>query len=96
MITYPFTKEELLQAGESGFIDRSPAWNRLIGYLLDNFEMSRKEAERLAAQAMVEIKSDEKIGTVIQNLSSVLKFPSFEMVQHFTGEVMNFYNNMRM
>lgn len=92
---YSFTREELFRAGEPGFIDRTPAWDRLTGYLLDNFKMTGAEAEALAVQSMFAIKSGEKINNIIQHLLSTLKFPSMKMVQEFISEVMNFYHHTR-
>ncbi|WP_027366238.1 SEC-C metal-binding domain-containing protein [Desulfotruncus alcoholivorax] len=92
---YPFTKGQLIKAGEAGFIDRTPALNRFINFLLHHYEMTREEADEIAEQCTYLILTDEKPGDIIEYLGSRLEFPSFEVLQQLTGEIMNLFNNTR-
>jgi len=93
---YPFTKEQLLKAGEAGYIDRTPAFIRFVNFILAHYEITREEAEEVAEQCIYLIQRDDKPSNIIKHLGYRLEFPSLEMVQLLTGEVINLSNNTRM
>jgi hypothetical protein len=93
---YPFNKEQLIKAGEPGYIDRTPALNLFMNFLLHHYEITKEEADEIADQCTYIIQSDGKPGAIIKYLESQLEFPSFEFVQQLTGEITNLFNNTRM
>ncbi|HBX23329.1 MAG TPA: hypothetical protein DEF34_06855 [Desulfotomaculum sp.] len=93
---YPFTKEQLLKAGEAGYIDRTPAFIRFVDFILNHYEITREEAEEIAEQCIYLIQCDDKPSDIIKHLGYRLEFPSLEMVQLLTGEVIDLSNNTRM
>jgi len=93
---YPFTKEQLLKAGEAGYIDRTPAFIRFVDFILNHYEITREDAEETAEQCIFLIQCDDKPGDIIKHLGYRLEFPSLEVVQQLTGEIINLSNNTRM
>lgn len=63
---------------------------------MHHYEITREEADEIAGQCSYLIQSNEKPGDIINHLETQLEFPSFEMVQQLTGEIMNLSNNTRM
>lgn len=93
---YPFTRGHLIKAGEEGYIDRTPAYNRFMNFLLRHYELNRAEADEIADQCTYIIQSDGKPSEIIDYLGAMLEFPSFEAVQQLTAEVMHLCNNTRL
>lgn len=93
---YPFTKEELLKAGEEDYFNRNPAFKSLTKFLLDNYRIKRVEAEEIVADCQDMIREDMRPEEIIQYMGNRLEFPSFELVQLLTEEVNNLMNNTRL
>ncbi|WML58800.1 SEC-C metal-binding domain-containing protein [Neobacillus sp. PS2-9] len=93
---YPFTKEQLLNAGETGYIDRVPAMDKFLGFLLEHYDLTQPEIEDLAMQLINIINMDDHPSMMIKYLNSRLEFPTFEFVQEITAHAMEIYNQTRM
>ncbi|WP_413306329.1 SEC-C metal-binding domain-containing protein [Bacillus sp. 1P10SD] len=92
---YPFTKEQLLKAGETGYIDRTPAMEKFLGFLLEHYDLTPMETEDMAMELINIINMDDH-SWMMKYLNSRLEFPTFEFVQEITALVMEFYNQTRM
>lgn len=93
---YPFTKEMLLNAGELGYIDRTPAMNQFIDFIMNNFDITLSETEEIAQKLNKFIKMDTPPTALMKYLENQLEFPSFEFVQELTDIVMELNNQTRM
>lgn len=93
---YPFTKQQLLKAGEADYIDRTPAMNNFINFLLTYYDLNKEETDEIMLQVNNMINMDSKPTTIIQYLQSCLEFSSFDMLQQLTAKIMDLYNNTRM
>jgi hypothetical protein len=93
---YPFTKEQLLKAGEPGYIDRTPAMEKFLSFLLEHYDLTRLETEDLAMELINIINMDDHPSMMIKYLNSRLEFPTFEFVQEITAHAMEVYNQTRM
>lgn len=92
---YPFTKKQLLNAGDPDYVDKTPEMNSFISFLLKYYRLSERETKEIALQITNMINADSKPTLIIQYLESRLEFPSFEFVQDLTGRIMELYNNTR-
>ena len=90
---YPFTKKQLLKAGDPDYIDKTPEMNRFTSFLLKYYKLSDKDTNEIALQLINMINMDSKPTLIIQYLQSWMEFPSFEFVQQLTAEIMELYNN---
>jgi hypothetical protein len=93
---YPFTKEQLLQAGEPGFIERTPSMVKFLDFLFEHYDLTHSETEDIALELINIINLDEHPSMIIKYLSTRLEFPTFEFVQEITALVMELYNQTRM
>lgn len=93
---YPFTKNQLLQAGESGFVERTPSMKKFIDFLFEHYDLTHLETEELVMELINIINLDEHPSTIIKYLNSRLEFPTFDFVQEITALVMELYNHTRM
>lgn len=93
---YPFTKQQLLKAGEPEYIDRTPAMNNFISFLLKYYKLTDEDIDEITLQFINMINMDAKPMVMIQYLQSWLEFPSFDMVQQLTAKVMELHNSTRM
>jgi len=92
---YPFTKKQLLIAGDPDYVDKRPEMNSFIGFLLKHYRLSDQETNEIALQITNMINADSKQTLIIQYLQSWMEFPSFEFVQQLTARIMELYNNTR-
>ncbi|MGE5631886.1 MAG: SEC-C metal-binding domain-containing protein [Caulobacteraceae bacterium] len=92
---YPFTKKQLLKAGDPDYVDKTPEMNSFISFLLKYYKLSDKETNEIALQITNMINADSKPTLIIQYLQSWMEFPSFEFVQQLTAKIMELYNNTR-
>ncbi len=92
---YPFTKKQLLKAGDPGYVDKTPEMNSFISFLLKHYRLSAEDKNEIALQLINMINIDSKPTLIIQYLESWLEFPSFEFVQQLTAKIMELYNDTR-
>lgn len=93
---YPFTKEQLLKAGEPDFIDITPAMKEFIRFLLEYYDLTDEEIDEMMLQLVNMINLDTMPTGMMKYLESQLEFPSFEMVQELTAKLMELNNHTRM
>jgi Uncharacterized protein conserved in bacteria len=92
---YPFTKMQLLKAGDPDYVDKTPEMNSFISFLLKYYQLSDQETNEIALQITNMIDADSKPTLIIQYLQSWMEFPSFDFVQQLTAKIMELYNNTR-
>ncbi|SNS88312.1 SEC-C motif-containing protein [Anaerovirgula multivorans] len=92
---YPFTKKQLLKAGDPDYVDKTPEMNSFISFLLKHYRLSDQETNEIALQITNMINADSKPTLIIQYLQSWIEFPSFEFVQQLTARIIELYNNTR-
>ena len=92
---YPFTKKQLLKAGDRDYFDKTPEMNIFISFLLKYYKLSDEEINEIAMQITNMINADSKPTLIVQYLQSWMEFPSFEFVQQLTARIMELYNNTR-
>ncbi|MDF9409965.1 MAG: hypothetical protein A4E52_01007 [Pelotomaculum sp. PtaB.Bin013] len=93
---YPFTKQQLLKAGEPDFIERTPAMSKLIRFLLEYYDLSDEEINEMMLQLIDMINLDMMPTRMIEYLGSWLEFPSFDMVRELTAKLTELCNHTRM
>lgn len=73
---YPFTKEQLLEAGDPDYVEFSPQMETLIHFMLQHFSLSESQIQQIATQAVLMIKRDETIDAVMDYAESQLNIKS--------------------
>lgn len=92
---YPFTKKQLLRAGVPGYVDKTPAMNNFINFLLRYYDLPDEEINEIIEQITNIINLDSKPTSIINFLQSRLEFSTFEFVQMLTAMITELYNNTR-
>lgn len=49
---YPFSKQQLLTAGEPGFVDRNISYTQLVNFLIQNFEINKVKADSIVEECV--------------------------------------------
>lgn len=93
---YPFTKKQLLIAGEPGYVEKNLAMNSFLSFLGKQYELSKSESDEIAFQLTNIIQMDCQPTMIIQYLQSKLEFPSAEFIQELMGKIMGLSNDGRM
>ncbi|NLL51803.1 MAG: zinc chelation protein SecC [Peptococcaceae bacterium] len=92
---YPFTKSQLLKAGEPGYIDKTPSMNNLMVFLASYYDIETREIEEIMSFYHHLINLDAPPSEILNNLEQRFEFPSFEFVQKITTLVIDLCNNTR-
>lgn len=92
---FPFTRKQLLKAGDPDYVDKTPEMNSFISFILKHYKLSDEDTNEIALQITNMINADSKPTLIIQYLQSWMEFPSFEFVQQLTAKIMELYNNTR-
>ena len=92
---YPFSREELLRAGEPDFVDRNDSYQRFVNYIIDNYEINREDADRLVEECVNATHAGEPISSIMDFLRKRLEIDSLELLQELTDHNLDLMNNTR-
>ncbi|WP_139344959.1 SEC-C metal-binding domain-containing protein [Virgibacillus pantothenticus] len=92
---YPFTEQQLLEAGEPEFVDRNASYQQLVHFLTRNYEMDKADADAIVEECAHAIKSGEGPGDVLTYLSVVLELDSEQAVKALMDKIIHLMNNTR-
>jgi Predicted metal-binding protein related to the C-terminal domain of SecA len=93
---FPFSKKQLLKAGNVGFIDRTLAMNDFISFLTRYYELKEDDIDEIAYQMIYMINSDAKSELMLQYLQSWFEFPSLEFTNQLMSVTMTLHNCTRL
>ncbi len=92
---YPFTKQQLLKAGELGFIERNHSYERFVNYLIQHYEINREKAERFVEVCVYATKNGEGPNHILKYLDGIFEIKSLEVNQAFREHVYDLMNHTR-
>lgn len=92
---YSFSKQQLLDASEPDYLDRTPAMNNFISFLERRYELKDQDKNEIAIKLADIINLDAKPSAIIQYLQTCFEIPSFDFAQQLTAMIMELYNNTR-
>ncbi|MCL6477247.1 MAG: SEC-C domain-containing protein [Peptococcaceae bacterium] len=92
---YPFTREQLLRAGEPGFVERNSAYTRFKDFIIENYEISREEADSIAEECVFAVMAGDSPPDIIKYLQNRLEINTFDTLQSFTDLLTHLMNNTR-
>jgi hypothetical protein len=92
---YPFTKKQLLQAGEPNFVDRNPIYQGFVDFIRNNYSISRNEVDQLVEECVYAIQIGEPESNIIQFLQQRVEIDEFELLQAFMDHIVNLHNNTK-
>lgn len=92
---YPFTKEQLLQAGEAGYLDRTEAFEGLVDFLAASAGNSRKDAEVAARDFFYLLQNGNTPAELMQSAQEQLKIKDKTVVMPLHAYLVRLHNAMR-
>lgn len=92
---YPFTKEQLLKAGEPGFVDRNSSYVQLVDFITKNYKINRVEADFIVEECVYATRIVESPNHIMQYLAERFEFESLEEVKALMDKVVYLMNNTR-
>lgn len=92
---YPFTKQQLLLAGEPGFVEKNQGFFQLVNFITMNFDITNEEAEALVAESVFAARIGESPNFVMKFLSQSLIFDDMETVKALMDKVVYLMNNTK-
>ncbi|PLS09601.1 YecA family protein [Neobacillus cucumis] len=92
---FPFTKEQLLKAGEPDYIERNASYIQFVQFLTQNYEIDREEADGIVEECVYATNIGESPNDILQYLQSRLEITTIDMFKAFMDHVVNMMNNSR-
>jgi hypothetical protein len=93
---YPFTKKQLLEAGETNYVERpKKGYNQLLSLLMQEYRMPKQTALELVEDCIMNVKVGAQSGQLLQSIQNQLTFESLEAVQRLMDAVVPLMNNTR-
>jgi hypothetical protein len=81
----PFTRQQLLKAGEPGYIERGPAFNQLVKFALERYEVDREEAEIMVEHCVDAARNGATLQAVLAEASEFVELPTMESMSAITN-----------
>lgn len=92
---YPFSKEQLLEAGKTDYVERPKGYSQLISLFTKEYRMPKQEAMELVDDCIIHVKLGDQPSQLLQYLQTQLTFESLEAVQRMMDAVVLLMNNTR-
>jgi hypothetical protein len=92
---FPFSKEQLLKAGEPGFVDQTKGFRQFVHFLIQNYEITKEEAELIAEECVYATRIDHGPKDIFSFLQSRLEFADLDSIQACMEKVIHLMNDTR-
>jgi hypothetical protein len=92
---YPFSKKQLLEAGETDYVEHPKGYFQLISLFTKEHRMPKQEAMELVEDCIIHVKLGNQPNQLLQYLQTQLTLESLESVQRLMDAVVLLMNNTR-
>jgi hypothetical protein len=92
---YPFTRQELLKAGESNYVERNSHFMNLFRYVLSHYEIDRSEADFFVEDCVDAAKNGDSLASILEVAQSFLEMPDIERMSAITDLIVPLMNNTK-
>ncbi|ALC90525.1 hypothetical protein AM500_12560 [Bacillus sp. FJAT-18017] len=92
---YPFTKEQILSAGQPDFLDRNKGFADFVTFLTDNYLITKEGAESIVEECVYATQIGESPNDILQYLQRRVEFDNLETLKAFMVYIGNLMNNTR-
>ncbi|RXZ78960.1 hypothetical protein EBB07_24810 [Paenibacillaceae bacterium] len=90
-----FTKEQLLQAGESDYVERGKPYMDMLRYFDNHYELDRDEADLLVDDCVDTIRNGKSLQDVLELLQETIELPDERMMPGFMGRLVPLMNGTK-
>ncbi|UQZ83914.1 hypothetical protein SK3146_03121 [Paenibacillus konkukensis] len=91
----PFTKDELIAAGEPNFVDANPSYQAFVELIDRCYSMSREEAAHLIDECVYAIRIGQTPNQLFNFLQHQLEIKDLEMVKAIMDHIVRLHNHTR-
>lgn len=91
----PFTKQELLKAGEADFSDKNSPYMNLFRYVIHHYEIDRDEADKLVQECVYAAKNGRSLAEVIDVAQVFIELPTIETLSAVTDLLVKLMNSTK-
>lgn len=92
---YPFTKEQLLAAGEPEYVDRTPAHKAFVDFIRKNYTISYEVADSIVEECVDYIRNGASPGFLLQSIQQDLEINDLELTKSFMTHIAALNNTTR-
>lgn len=92
---YPFTKEQLLEAGVPDYFHLTKELEAFLDFLQLHYSIDENETEEIGITLTGMVNQDYDPSEVMEFLNDWFEFPSLEFVQELMGKLIDVFNNTR-
>lgn len=92
---YPFTKSQLLAAGEPGFVDRNPVHKAFVEFIRKNYSIGYEDADLIVEDCVDQIRNGAMPSVVLQSLQGQLEIDDLELIRGFMSSIAALSNGTR-
>ncbi|MCA0758724.1 SEC-C domain-containing protein [Paenibacillus sp. N4] len=91
----PFTRQQLLKAGEPEFVERDSHYANLVRFVLERYEIDRDEADFMAEVCVDAAKNGASLHEVLEEAANFIEMPGMETLNAVTDLLVPLMNNTR-
>lgn len=92
---YPFTKQQLLKAGEPEYVERNSHYMNLVRYVLHRYEIDREQADLMAEEIVDAAKNGNSLAEVIELAKEFIDIPNEETMNAVTNLLVPLMNSTK-
>ena len=92
---YPFTKAQILEAGQSDYIEQPKGYHQLFELIKENHHMQDEQIEMLLKLLVMRVKNGQKPSDILQEVQRDVKFNNYDEAQVFMEYLIEFIHHTR-
>lgn len=92
---YPFTYEQLYEAGQIGFIDRNSAFGKMVQLLKQEWQAELADAEEQVDEWMIMLRNGENLSEIVAFIEEEVGFPSRKVAKKMVDALVELQNGTR-
>ncbi|MRH41606.1 hypothetical protein GH741_02830 [Aquibacillus halophilus] len=92
---YPFSKQQLLKAGEHEFIEKNDSYHQMVQYFTRNFDISKEEADDIVEDSVYDIQNGSGPNELLENFNMEFELVGLDEIQALMDRVVDLMNNTR-
>ena len=92
---YPFTKNQLMIAGDPDFVDRNPSYRNFVSFIKQNYDIETEIADKLVEESVYAIQIGESPGNIMTFLQQQLEIDELDLVKSFMDHIVMLHNHTK-
>lgn len=93
---YPFTKAQLLKAGQPGYIEKNPQMEEFLELMREIYQMNQEEVDGLADDCLDFFNNHESPYEIVDYLQEYYELEDKELIELVQYHLLQLYNNTRL